>query len=305
MIITQKKINTAVIKLLACSLTCLACSTAFAEKKQPEVELTHWWNQPGELQALDVIKQAVEKRGGKFVETRIGSWDKLRSSIISRISLGYPPAITQWLADENIFELSNVNAIHYPPTKLAGVPIKDILLKEVYEEVSKDGKLVLGIHIQNAALFNASIYDELKLPLPTSWQQVLEQAPIIQEAGYVPVAFSKELWQFHIVFNAILFEKLGVENYQRMYEKGKSIKPWRKALTESLQVFMDLKEYADPEYKKRSWDMSAKMLGDSQAAMHVMGDFAKGELTARGLVAGKDFHCSLTPGADGNVADPV
>ena len=96
------------------------------------VELTHWWNYPGELQALEVIKSAIEKRGANFVESRIASWDKLRANIINRLTLGYPPAITQWLTDKDIFELSGINAIDSVPTEWRGKPIKDILLKEVY-----------------------------------------------------------------------------------------------------------------------------------------------------------------------------
>jgi len=177
-----------------------------AEELQSEVEVTHWWNQPGEVQALNAIKSAVEARGANFVETRTSSWDTLRSNILKRISLGYQPAVTQWLSDDYTFSFDQMSAIHLLPSKWRNQPIKEVLFEEVYRGLSTENGLIglpLGIHTQNGALFSKAIYDELKLPLPTTWSEVLQQAPLIEKAGYVPVALSKEAWQLQIVLNPI------------------------------------------------------------------------------------------------------
>lgn len=44
--------------LTAVSLGLLS-SVAMADEPQTEVELTHWWNQPGEVAALNEIKKAA------------------------------------------------------------------------------------------------------------------------------------------------------------------------------------------------------------------------------------------------------
>ena len=49
------------IKLIIFSLVFCLFSSVCCEENQAEVELTHWWNQPGELEALGVIKKAVDK----------------------------------------------------------------------------------------------------------------------------------------------------------------------------------------------------------------------------------------------------
>lgn len=288
-------------------ITCLSTSlllTSASQAKQAEVELIHWWNQPGEIDGLNVIKRAVEARGAKFIETRVPSWEKLRSSIISRITSGYAPAATQWLVDEDIFELRSINALEPLPTVLNGNAIKDILLDEVYREVtSKDELLSLpvGIHIQNHTLYNTKIYTELSLPLPTSWEQVLAQAPLIKQAGYVPLAVSNELWQFDILFNAIMMEQLGFARFQQLYQKHQSMKHLREPFIKSMSIFRKLKTLSDPEQPYRDWARSARMVGKQQAAMQVMGDFAKAELTNMDLTAGKEFLCSLSPGSNGNM----
>lgn len=282
----------------------LLTSGAMAEEPQTEVELTHWWNQPGEVAALNEIKKGVEQRGGRFVDTPIVTWDKLRSGIINRITVGYPPAATHWLIDDDIFDLYKMGVVYAAPMKHNGQPIKEVLLDKIYDDVTESGKLValpLGIHFQNTALFNAAIYRELKLPLPITWKQVFAQAPVIIEAGYLPVAISNEAWQLHLVFNTILLEVMGHADYEKIYLKNHSIEPWREQLTRSFELFLQLKAIADEGQKTRSWDMAARMVGDQKAAMHVMGDFAKAELTKQGLKAGDDFLCSLSPGSGNTI----
>ena len=299
-----ESMNVMIYKLFTCSLACFFFNSVCCEEKRPEVELTHWWNQPGELEALGVIREAVEQRGAKFVETRIASWSKLRSTIINRISSGYAPAATQWLVDDDIFGLREIGAVQPLPSVFRGQAIKDVLLPGVYEEVTSNGELLslpLGIHIQNAALFNTEIYTKLKLPFPVTWKQVLDQAPAIKREGYIPIAVSNELWQFCMLFNTILIERLGFKNYLKLYTKKQSIKPWREALVDSFRIFLKLKQFSDPQQKNRDWAQAVRMVGDKKAAMNIMGDFAKAELSAKGLVAGKDFFCSLAPGSNGNI----
>ncbi|PWQ93614.1 ABC transporter substrate-binding protein [Leucothrix arctica] len=282
--------------------TIIYSSALQAKGGQPEVELSHWWNQPGELQAVDEIRKAVEQRGAKFVETRIASWDSLRSNILKRISMGYAPAVTQWLANDYTFSFEQMSAIYPMPSKWRDQPIEEVLFKEVYKGLSSENGLVglpMGIHIMNSALFSKRIYDELNLTPPKTWSEVLTQSLVIKEAGYVPIALSKEAWQLQVVMGSVLLGELGSVNYKQFFIKGQSIKPWKKPLVRSFETFLGLKKFTDREARDRSWAESVSMIGDNKAAMHFLGDFAKSELTAKGYVAGEDFLCSLAPDSKG------
>lgn len=156
-------------KIIMTVLTSLLATLSNAVAQTPEVELTHWWNTPGELAALNTIKSEVIKRGGKFRDVKIKSWDELHKSTINRLELGYPPAVTQWLSGTDLVELSDLKAITHPPESWRGEKTADVLFKEVFRDNQYSGKLInipLGIHVQNSALFNADIYRKLKLPLP-------------------------------------------------------------------------------------------------------------------------------------------
>ena len=296
----MKTIGHLVITFLLISLVSLVS----AKENKPEVELTHWWNTPGEISALGTIEQAIKRRGGKFTDIKIKNWDTLRSSTIKRFKMGYPPAVTQWLSGDSLIELSHLDAIVHPPEYWRGEQNSAILFEEVFKANAYEGKLInipLGIHIQNNALYNTEIYKRLNLPIPESWDEFLDQAVKIKKAGYIPIALSKETWQLHMVFNTILLEKLKRKHHQDFYDHKKPVKRWEKQLTETFDVLLKLKALAGPDQTKRSWAQSAAMIGEGKAAMHVLGDFAKGELTAMGLIAGKDFLCSLAPGANGSM----
>ncbi|RVU86395.1 carbohydrate ABC transporter substrate-binding protein [Leucothrix sargassi] len=285
---------------------CTLFSSSFlqAEERVPEVEMTHWWNQPGEIQALGEIEKAVKARGAAFVETRIASWDALRTNILKRISLGYAPAVTQWLSDDYIFSFDQMSAIYKTPALWRYTPIDEVLFDEVYEGLRTEEGLVglpVGIHTQNSALFSKEIYEELGFDIPQTWAEVLEQAPKIRSAGYVPVALSHEEWQLQILLNSILLGNLGASDYKQFYMAGQSIKPWRTQLVQSFEILLALKRYSDEGAKTRNWSEAVNMVGDNKAAMHFLGDFAKSELTSKGLVAGEDFLCSLAPSSKGHM----
>ncbi|HPQ95656.1 MAG: carbohydrate ABC transporter substrate-binding protein [Thiothrix sp.] len=264
------------------------------------VELTHWWNSLGERAALDEIRQAVEQGGARFVATPIATYDLLRERIIERLAYGYPPAITQWLAGQDMLALVTVDAIEPVPARWRGAALEAILYPEVLAEVSLRGKIAaipVGVHIQNTAYYNAAIYRRLGLALPENWDVFLQQARRIKAAGFTPIALSDEPWQLRFVFNDILMGKAGTTGFQYFYAEQNPLGSMRTALLESMETFLALRALVDPGHVGRLWNEATDEVINGRAAMQVMGDFAKGELTARGLKPERDFFCALAPGA--------
>lgn len=267
----------------------------------PEVELVHWWKSGGELAALAEIRKAVEARDVKFVDTAIDNYDLLRARIIERLAEGYPPAMTQWLAGNDLLQLSSIGGVQRVPALWRNEKLEDILFPEVLSEVSQNGtaySIPVGIHIQNMAFYNAEIYRKLSLKVPDTWQEFLEQAEKIKQAGYTAISLSDEPWQLRFIFNAILMEQLGVQGFQDFYDETKPVRQWQAALYKSIEIFLKLFPYSDPGQKGRLWSDATKQLIDGKAAMQIMGDFAKGEMLFSGKTAGKDFLCALAPGAN-------
>ncbi len=66
-------------------------------------------------------------------------------------------------------------------------------------------------------------------------------------------------------------------------------------MIESLKTFKKLRDTMDPNIAGRDWNEATSMVINGEAAMQIMGDWAKGEFTAAGLTAGEDYLCEAAP----------
>ncbi|MCB1637576.1 MAG: extracellular solute-binding protein, partial [Thiothrix sp.] len=179
-------------------------------------------------------------------------------------------------------------------------PLRELLFPEVLGEVVQGETLValpVVLHIQNTAFYNASIYRELGLEPPASWQAFIRQARHISAAGFTPLALSAEAWQLRMLFNDILLEVLGAEGFRRFYDETRAIASQRQALRTALDYFLQLRHFVDDPKQQRRWNETVALLARQRAAMLVLGDFVTAELMTAGLKAGDDFLCALAPGS--------
>jgi glucose/mannose transport system substrate-binding protein len=56
----------------------------------------------------------------------------------------------------------------------------------------------------------------------------------------------------------------------------------------------------DPNFPGRDWNLASSMVINGEAAMQIMGDWAKGEFTNAGKVSGDDYACIPVPKAKGD-----
>jgi glucose/mannose transport system substrate-binding protein len=100
-----------------------------------------------------------------------------------------------------------------------------------------------------------------------------------------------------LAFENVLIAVEGADYYESLF-KGQgdpSDAPVRQALERTLELF----EHANSDLDTITWDASLDRLEQGNAAMTIAGDWARGNLEARGLVAGEDFAQVPMPGADG------
>lgn len=244
-------------KYLLPFLVALIALPSLADTPKPEVELAHFWISKGERAALQELKKAIETRGGSFTNIEIDDYDKLRALIVERLSLGYPPAITQWLAGDDMKTLHELQAIKPLPSTWNNQTLDHVLFPEVLEAISLNNSITgipIGIHIQNMAFYNTKIYNSLNLPLPKTWRDFLEQAKVIKQAGYTPLALATEPWHLRLAFNPILIEELGHLGFQDFYSEDQPIAKWRDQLLSAFDIFLKLKPYTEPKYAHYKWN---------------------------------------------------
>ena len=62
-----------------------------------------------------------------------------------------------------------------------------------------------------------------------------------------------------------------------------------------------LRSYVDPNFSGRDWNLASAMVIKGDAALQIMGDWAKGEFVNAGKKPDTDFLCFRFPGTQGSV----
>lgn len=176
-----------------------------------------------------------------------------------------------------------------------------------------DGKIyTLPIESKpNTFWYNKKIFDELGLNEPSTWDELLDHAGIIKEAGYTPFAVSGNLtrWMPAFWFDYILLNTAGGEFRERLM--------WGKESWESPEVYKVFelwKEIVDAGYFNQNINTAdnkevSGMVGKGEAAMMLQGPWAISDLKLLGLEPGKDFDLfpfpqiseSIQPAAEGAI----
>ncbi|ASY60506.1 ABC-type sugar transport system, periplasmic component (plasmid) [Sinorhizobium sp. CCBAU 05631] len=221
--------------------------------------------------------------------------------VSDRIANGYAPAVMQWNANEGSRELPEMGIVLDIDEVARAEDWRRVLPATVFERITYKDKVFFAptnVHAENWLWTSEPIFRQLGLKAPETWDEIFA-AEKIKAAGHLPVALGDGPWEVSLVFNGIMYSKLGAEGYARII-RGDPALVSDPRMTESLDMLRRLSRYAEPAAARRrkTWADATAAVGGGKAGMQFMGDWAKGELVARGYSVDKDFGCSLMPGTE-------
>lgn len=268
-----------------------------------EAEVIHWWVSGGERAALQTVIDAFEAGGNKWIDTPVESSYYAKTAAISRLLNGKPPAAVQWHAGVSLQQLYGEGLFRNINELAENQQWKKVLPETIWNNITVGGKVVaipITLHGSNWIWGNKKILDELKITLPRTWDEFMENAEIISKAGYYPLALGGQPWQERALFLTIVLGLGGPELYENtlvLHEQEALLSP---GMIKAFETFGALRKYIDPESPKRSWSDTTQLVIEGKAAFQIMGDWVKGEFFQAGLVPDKDFLCALSPGSNDN-----
>lgn len=264
------------------------------------IEVLHFWTNPGEIKALGIFADAYRKGGGEWNQIDVENMEELRHRAIKRMVLGFPPTALQWHAGPELQEVLKLDLARPLDDVTNADDIRTKLHPAIADAVSYNGKLgavPVGVHGNNWAWYNSQIYRALKLPLPESWAEFLEQAPLIAAAGYEPIALGGGTWELAILFDAVLIDVAGKTIFRKLIEQKPLTKDDQVSVAEAVSIFRKLRPYVSSDLDSSStWADATKTVIEGQSAVQIMGDWAKGAFVEAGKKPGVDFECRLAPG---------
>ncbi|MET3116619.1 glucose/mannose transport system substrate-binding protein [Undibacterium sp. GrIS 1.8] len=279
-------------------LLLVTSSTTWAETLQ----VLHWWKSASEHKAVDVLASKLAQENIIWRDALIPSGSGIGAGIVlkSRILTGNAPEVSQ-VNGVLISEWSDLGLLlDFDAVGAAGKWDK-VLFPLVWTLVQPKGRLVaapLGIHRINTLFINRKVFKKYDLKPPETWDEFEVVAKKLKQAGVIPLAQSSEPWQVATLFENLVLSEAGAGFYNELFVK-KDVEAFSDArFANALKRLRALKKMMSVSSQERTWVEMARQFADGNAAMFIMGDWAKAELNYWGLATDVGFSCMAVPGTE-------
>ena len=287
-------------RLIARALTCmLAVSAANAT----DLIVYHNWASPAEMAALNVLRDAVEARGHRWVPLAIPHDANGDIDVLGLIEAGAKPNVFLQLQPDIYRTLEQDGLVLHMDEQFAGSGVLEQLPQVVRDAITIDGAIIktpATIHADAMIYYSRAVAEAAGVD-PESWTSLDDMwadFAAVKAAGFQPIAIGAQPWQVGYLTHALVASLGGPGVYAGLY--GDVADPAVLDDTSLLDVFAWLRRFqqeADPAAVGRDWNLATNQVINGEALLQLQGDWMKGEWLAAGKTEAADFGCRFVPGA--------
>ncbi|MFM4937100.1 ABC transporter substrate-binding protein [Aeromonas veronii] len=286
-------------KLLSFSVIALLSAPVAAS----QVEVLHWWTSGGEAKAVEVLKSEWTKQGNQWNDFAVqGGGGKSAMTVLKSRALAANPPEAAHLKGYELKEWAGLGFLRDLSPMAEHLGWYSQMPPMVRATLSQNGALMAvptGIHRVNWLWLNRKVFERNKLTPPTSWAQFVTVADQLKKRGITPLAIGNEPWQLAVLFETVALGEGGKEFYRKAFLEQDSATLTGPDMVRVLTRFQQLRAYVPQKYAGLKWHQATNLLESGGAAMQVMGDWVKGELSAGNYRPGEDIACLPSPGSAG------
>ncbi|MFM5634187.1 ABC transporter substrate-binding protein [Aeromonas veronii] len=268
-----------------------------------QVEVLHWWTSGGEAKAVEVLKSEWTKQGNQWNDFAVqGGGGKSAMTVLKSRALAANPPEAAHLKGYELKEWAGLGFLRDLSPMAEHLGWYSQMPPMVRATLSQNGALMAvptGIHRVNWLWLNRKIFERNKLTPPTDWAQFVTVADQLKKRGITPLAIGNEPWQLAVLFETVALGEGGKEFYRRAFLEQDSATLTGPDMVRVLTRFQQLRAYVPQKYAGLKWHQATNLLESGGAAMQVMGDWVKGELSAGNYRPGEDIACLPSPGSAG------
>lgn len=279
--------------------TCL--SVAHAE---PAVEVMHFWTSGGEVAALSAVRDKVVASGVTWKDSPIagGGGDQAKTALQARIASGNPPTAMLMLG-QNIIDWANQGLLGNVD-ELAKTENRDQKLSKAVQDFTKvNGHYVsvpTNVHRTDMIWVSTAAFKKIGAEFPKTWEELNALAPRFRDAGIIPLAHGGQAWQEAYMFEAVVAGVGGADFYRKALVELDDASLRGETMVAVFDELATLRGMIDENASGRDWNLAKAMVINGQAAMQIMGDWAKGEFGNAGKKPGDDYACIAVPKGKGD-----
>ncbi|HHC5062252.1 TPA: ABC transporter substrate-binding protein [Aeromonas veronii] len=268
-----------------------------------QVEVLHWWTSGGEAKAVEVLKSEWTKQGNQWNDFAVqGGGGKSAMTVLKSRALAANPPEAAHLKGYELKEWAGLGFLRDLTPMAEHLGWYSQMPPMVRATLSQNGALMAvptGIHRVNWLWLNRKIFERNKLTPPTDWAQFVTVADQLKKRGITPLAIGNEPWQLAVLFETVALGEGGKEFYRKAFLEQDSATLTGPDMVRVLTRFQQLRAYVPQKYAGLKWHQATNLLESGGAAMQVMGDWVKGELSAGNYRPGEDIACLPSPGSSG------
>jgi len=294
--------RTAAAALVGTVIAALSVGAAHAQEEQ--VEVLHWWTSGGEAAAVKVLQEDLQTQGVGWQDMAVagGGGDAARTALKARVAAGDAPAAAQmlgmavreWAEEGGLGDLSAV----------AEEQDWEGVLPTAIKEFAKSGDAwvaaPVNIHRPHWVWANPEVLAKVGLDAaPATWEEFDAAAEKLMAEGIVPLAHGGQPWQDATIWDAVVLGVGGADFYKQAILEADEEALTSDTMKSVFDRMRTLRGYVDPNFSGRDWNLATAMVMNGEAAMQIMGDWAKGEIVAADMEPGVDILCTMAPGTEG------
>lgn len=268
-----------------------------------QVEVLHWWTSGGEAKAVEVLKSEWTKQGNQWNDFAVqGGGGKSAMTVLKSRALAANPPEAAHLKGYELKEWAGLGFLRDLSPMAEHLGWYRQMPPMVRATLSQNGALMAvptGIHRVNWLWLNRKIFERNKLTPPTDWAQFVTVADQLKKRGITPLAIGNEPWQLAVLFETVALGEGGKEFYRKAFLEQDSATLTGPDMVRVLTRFQQLRTYVPQKYAGLKWHQATNLLESGGAAMQLMGDWVKGELSAGNYRPGEDIACLPSPGSAG------
>ncbi|UGQ44848.1 ABC transporter substrate-binding protein [Massilia endophytica] len=291
-------------RLLRAALLGLACAAPLpalpsTESHDASLQVLHWWTSAGERRAAKILATRLGEEGIEWKDNAVPGGAGLGAGKVlkSRVLAGDSPGATQ-IIGVSVGEWAELGLLRGFDSVAAAGNWNRVLFPTVYSLVQHHGHVVaapLGIHRINTLFYNRKLFTRLQLSPPSNWAEFEQVSRKLRAAGVAPLMQSSEPWQVATLFENLVLAESGPEYYRDLFVRLSPQAASDKRLREALFRLRGMKGWMAP-LEELSWPDAVRRFSRREAAMLVMGDWAKAELNEWGFATDDEFSCAPMPG---------
>ncbi|WP_204477942.1 ABC transporter substrate-binding protein [Aeromonas veronii] len=268
-----------------------------------QVEVLHWWTSGGEAKAVEVLKSEWTRQGNQWNDFAVqGGGGKSAMTVLKSRALAANPPEAAHLKGYELKEWAGLGFLRDLSPMAEHLGWYSQMPPMVRATLSQNGALMAvptGIHRVNWLWLNRKIFERNKLAPPTDWAQFVTVSDQLKKRGITPLAIGNEPWQLAVLFETVALGEGGKEFYRKAFLEQDSATLTGPDMVRVLTRFQQLRAYVPQKYAGLKWHQATNLLESGGAAMQVMGDWVKGELSAGNYRPGEDIACLPSPGSAG------